>query len=148
HSDSLKQLSFRSPAWAMAGTEVSLSAGEAAISKADGFVSSTQQHRAGGGGEAQNWGLWHEGGGAGGGADMALEGSSETEVEGHRSPTAASGRRPGTTSDCLPAANTPKTTTVANRPQTSPSVVFLADTRGSGSETEGGRKSPPRRMHS
>ncbi|CAM9739817.1 unnamed protein product [Ectocarpus sp. 6 AP-2014] len=148
HSDSLKQLSFRSPAWAIAGTEVSLSAGEAAISKADSFVSSTQQHRAGGGGEAQNWGLWHEGGGAGGGADMALEGFSETEVEGHRSPTAASGRRPGTTSGCLPAANMPKTTTVANRPQTSPSVVFLSDTRGSGSETEGGRRSPPRRMHS
>ncbi|CAM9866966.1 unnamed protein product, partial [Ectocarpus sp. 12 AP-2014] len=149
HSDSLKQLSFRSPAWAMAGTEVSLSAGEAAMSKADSFVSSTQQHRAGGGGgEAQNWGLWHEGGGAGVGADVALEGFSETEVEGHRSPTPASGRRPGTTSDCLPAANTPKITTVADRPQTSPSVVFLADARGSGSEIEGGRRSPPRRMHS
>ncbi|CAB1105899.1 unnamed protein product [Ectocarpus sp. CCAP 1310/34] len=147
HSDSLKQLSFRSPAWAIAGTEVSLSAGEAAISKADSFVSSTQQHRAGGRGEAQNWGLWHEGGGAGGGADVALEGSLETEVERH-SPTAASGRRPGTTSDCLPAANTPSTTTVANRPQTSPSVVFLADMRGGGPETDGGRRSPPRRMHS
>lgn len=64
-----------------------------------------------------------------------------------RGPTAASGRRPGTASDCLPAANMP-TTTVAHRPQTSPSVVFLSDTRGSGSETEGGRRSPPRRMHS
>ncbi|CAM9796586.1 unnamed protein product [Ectocarpus sp. 4 AP-2014] len=147
-SDSLKQLSFQSPAWAIAGTEVPLSAGEAAISKANSCVSSTQQHRAGGGGEAQNWGLWHESGGGGGVADVALEGSSETEVEGHRSPTAASGRRPGTTSGCLPAANTPKTTPVANRPQTSPSVVLLADTRGSGSETEGGRRSPPRRMHS
>lgn len=84
HSDSLKQLSFRSPAWAIAGTEVSLSAGEAAVSKTESFVSSTQQHRAGGRSEAQNWGLWHEGGGAGGGADMPLEGFSETEVERHR----------------------------------------------------------------
>ncbi|CAM9609344.1 unnamed protein product [Ectocarpus fasciculatus] len=148
HSDSLKQLSFRSPAWAIAGTEVSLSAGEAAISKTESFVSSTQQHGAGGGGEAQNWGLWHEGGGVAGGADASLEGCSETAAQRHRGTTAASGKRPGTTSDCLPGANTPKTTTVVHRPQTSPSVVFLSDRQGSGFEAVGAERSPPRRMHS
>lgn len=103
HSDSLKQLSFQSPAWAMAATELSLcgggsgnigaitpgaSGGEGAF-KTPGVADHQQQNHAGSSGQAKHWGLWHEGEGmdgewddTGGGSGGGGGGSADTESSG------------------------------------------------------------------
>lgn len=75
HSDSLKQLSFRSPAWAMAAPELSVcdggsgssiaigaaAGGREATFKTPGGIGDQRQKHVGPGSQAKHWGLWHEG---------------------------------------------------------------------------------------
>ena len=94
HSDSLKQLSFRSPAWAVAAPELSLCDGGSGSSVAAGTVvggreasfrtpggidDQQQNHAVGLGSQAKHWGLSHDGEGMDGEWDDTGGGSADTE---------------------------------------------------------------------
>lgn len=97
-SDSLNQLSYGSPAWAMGATERSFYGSgegghvvergpESTNDNPDSIIAPPQQQQQqveSGGGQAKNWGLWHEGDGEGSADEGAGEATGSELRPDHR----------------------------------------------------------------
>eukprot|EP00752_Nemacystus_decipiens_P008313 g7431.t1 len=169
HSESLRQLSFRSPAWAMAAPELSVCEGSSGSSvaigtvaggreatfKTAGRVKDHQQRYVGPGSQAKHWGLWHESEGTdgewddtvGSGADAEPAESPGPEARQDDSPAleAASKRAHGGGVG-MPRPGTtsacspnPNTPRQSHRPQTSPPKVLVPCRQDGNDDAGGGR---------